>query len=134
MRHDTIPLTLPAAPEYARTVRMTASALVSRTNLTYEGVEDVRIAAEEVFVYASECAGHEGQVTFEFTLGADCFEIRVRLGNEIRATDEEDERRTAYATFILQSVCDRFEVYTDLDGEHLRIVKNLPVELGDEER
>lgn len=132
MRHDTITLTIPAMPEYARAVRMTASALVSRTSLSYEGVEDVRIAAEEVFVYASECAGHEGHVTLDFSKSPGSFEISVRLGDTSRVTGEDEDRRAAYATFILRSVCDRFEMYSDQDGEYLKIVKNLPVEPDDE--
>lgn len=126
MAHDTITLIVPASPEYAKTVRMTASALVSRTRLSYDEVDDVRIAAEEVFVYAADHAGEGGEVRMEFVKAAGHFEIRVRLGNGGRVASEEVERRAAYATFILQSVCDRFEMSSDETGTYLKVVKNLP--------
>ncbi len=126
MAHDTITLIVPASPEYAKTVRMTASALVSRSRLSYDEVDDVRIAAEEAFVYAADHAEEAGEVRMEFDKARDYFEIRVRLGEGDRVANEEAERRAAYATFILQSVCDRFEMSSDETGTYLKVVKNLP--------
>jgi serine/threonine-protein kinase RsbW len=131
MAHDTITLTVPARPEYAKAVRMTASALVSRSGLSYDEVDDVRIAAEEAFVYAADHATDSGTVSMEFDKSPEHFEIRVLLGNGDRITTEDAERRAAYATFILQSVCDRFEMSSDETGTHLRVVKNLPTESDD---
>jgi hypothetical protein len=48
--------TVPSRAEYAKAVRMTASALVSRMGATYDDLDDVRIAAEELFVYACDHA------------------------------------------------------------------------------
>lgn len=125
MSADRISLTVPARPEYAKTVRMTASALVSRTGLAYDEVDDVRIAAEEAFVYA--CDHTDGpDIALTFTIDAEEFAIRVDLGDAARVSDEEGERRTAYATFILQSVCDRFVMASDERGAHLTVVKVLP--------
>lgn len=123
---DRITLIVPARAEYAKTVRMTASALVSRTGLTYDEVDDVRIAAEEAFVYACDHAVGDAEIALLFTLDEAEFRLRVGLGAAGRIPDEEAERRAAYATFILQSVCDRFELATDEDGAHLTLVKALP--------
>ena len=51
---DRITLTVPSRSEYARTVRMTAAALASRMGMSFDDVEDVRMAAEEAFVYAAD--------------------------------------------------------------------------------
>ena len=130
MERDIITLIVPATPKYARTVRVTASELASRSHLSYEGVDEVRIAAEELFVYASDCAD-SGEVCMVFDKGEDTLEIRVSVGDFVRDTGEEDERRATYATFILQAVCDRFEMYSDETGAHLKVVKNLPAEPED---
>jgi len=120
---DRITLTVPATGEYAKTVRMTAAALVSRMDFTYDEVEDVRMAAEEAFVYAIETLPPDADVTFEFLVDEDQIEIDVPLGSEHNASDDEAERSAAYATFILESVCDRYEFASDENGAHLRLIK-----------
>jgi serine/threonine-protein kinase RsbW len=104
-------------------VRMTAAALAGRTNMSYDDVEDVRMAAEEAFVYATDTLPEDGDVRFEFTVDGDCVAIDVLLGAERADTDEEGERAASYAIFILESVCDEYEFVTDEDGAHLRLVK-----------
>ncbi|MBI5231129.1 MAG: ATP-binding protein [Coriobacteriales bacterium] len=123
MAEDHITLTVPAKGEYAKTVRMTAAALVSRMGMTYDEVDDVRIAAEEAFVYAADSLGEDEEVTMDFIVGDEAIEIVTTLGDQARFDDEDTERRAAYATFILQSVCDRFEMSSDDRGPCLRVVK-----------
>ena len=123
MAKDQITLIVPAKSEYARTVRMTAAALVSRIGMTYEDVEDVRMAADEAFVYASDTVTSDGEVCFLFTLGQEDVEIDVVLGVEDPRSDEDSDRSVAYATFILESVCDRYEFVSDENGAHLRLFK-----------
>ncbi|MRR13376.1 ATP-binding protein [bacterium] len=127
MVKDRVTLSVPSRPEYAKAVRMTAAVLVSRTDLAYDEVDDVRMAAEEAFVYACDTSGSGGQVEMEFTIEESRFSICVTLGDgNARVADEDGERRAAYATFILESVCDRFEMSSDEKGTHLTVVKNLP--------
>jgi serine/threonine-protein kinase RsbW len=123
MSNDLITLTVPARSEYARTVRMTAAALVGRTEMTYDEVDDVRMAAEEAFVYAVDTLPEGSDVRFEFRLTDDSIEIGVPLGLKKSTTDEETERAAAYAVFILESVCDEYEFTTAESGAHLRLVK-----------
>ncbi len=130
MPADRITLTVPSRAEFAKAVRMTASALVSRTGATYDDLDDVRIAAEEVFVYACDHADGE-EVTLEFDLELEQVAMRVRLAGAERSTDEEIERRSAYATFILQSVTDHMELSSDLEGQYLLVTKRLAGEQED---
>ena len=123
MSSDRITLTVPARSEFAKTVRMTAAALAGRTNMSYDDVEDVRMAAEEAFVYAVETLPEDGEVRFEFTVDGDSIAIDVLLGVESADTDEETERSASYAVFILESVSDEYEFVTGEDGAHLRLVK-----------
>ncbi len=123
MANDLITLTVPARSEFARTVRMTAAALVGRTEMTYDDVEDVRMAAEEAFVYAVDTLPEGADVTFEFLLTDDSIQIAVPLGTNKSSTNDETERAAAYAVFILESVCDEYEFTTDETGAHLRLLK-----------
>lgn len=124
MSQDIVRLSVPARGEYAKTVRMTAASLVSRMGMTFDEIDDVRIAAEEAFVYAAESMADGDPVELEFGLEGDVLTLTVALGVEAQLTDEEVERRTSYATFILESVCDSFELMTDESGvSFMRLVK-----------
>lgn len=131
MSQEKITLTVPSRGEYAKTVRMTASALVSRMGMTIDDLEDVRMAAEEAFVYACDHAPPSGAVVLEFGIEGDVFEMRVTLPERPHLTDEDAERRAGYATFILQSVTDMFEMSSDEHGPYLRIMKRASGELAD---
>ena len=125
MATDRILLSVPAKSEYAKTVRMTAAALVGRMGMNFDQVDDVRMAAEEAFVYAVDTLPEDAQVRFEFCVDDEQVVINVPLGSEDPSSDEEVERRAAYATFILESVCDEYEFASDENGPRLRLVKRV---------
>ena len=127
MASDRITLCVPAKSEYAKTVRMTAAALVSRIGSTYDDVDDVRMAAEEAFVYAVETLPEGDDVVFTFEVGDDLIGIEVCVGGQSETFDEDMERRAAYATFILDSVCDSYEFLSDENGARLRLLKRVGV-------
>lgn len=53
-------LVVPAAPEYLRLVRLTAAGLASRMGFTFDEVEDLRIAVDEVcFLLIDDPSGDE---------------------------------------------------------------------------
>ena len=123
MHQDRVTLTVPAKSEYAKAVRMTAAALVARTSMSFDDVEDVRMAAEEAFVYAVESLPPDSEVRFEFLVSDDALEIDVALGAEMPSSDDDAERSAAYAVFILESVCDEYKFASDDDGAHLHLIK-----------
>ena len=123
MATDTVTLTVPARSEYAKTVRMTAAALVGHSGMNYDDVEDVRMAAEEAFVYAVDTLPDGADVTFEFAVDGDSIQITVPLGTETVEFDDEAERAASYAMFILESVCDEYEFTSDERGARLRLLK-----------
>ena len=124
MAKDRITLTVPARGEHARTVRMTAASIVSRMGMNFDDVDDVRMAAEEAFVYAADTVPEGSDLTFTFDIADDTIAIEVALGHEADLSDEEVERRASYATFILESVCDSFELVSSETGTpSLRLVK-----------
>lgn len=108
MRSDMITLTVPARSEFAKTVRMTAAELASRLGMTYDEVDDVRMAAEEAFVYASGSMDASGEVTFTFTVTPGALDITVGPLPTM-STAEGTPPVESYAEFILRAVCDEFE-------------------------
>jgi len=124
MAQDRVTLTVPARGEYAKTVRMTAAALVSRMDMSYDDVDDVRMAAEEAFIFAADTLSEDDSVQMTFYVEDGRISIEVILGDEPGVPDDEVERRTSYATFILQSVCDEYELSTDAQGvRSLKLLK-----------
>jgi anti-sigma regulatory factor (Ser/Thr protein kinase) len=125
MASDRIVLTVPAREEYARTVRMTAVALVGRLGVPIDLVDDVRIAVEEAYVFAVRRTQPGGDVTFTFTVGDGRFACEVGPLAEVPEKEDADESGERYAVFILDSVCDEFELAERPDGTHVRLCKDL---------
>ncbi|MDY0340714.1 MAG: ATP-binding protein [Coriobacteriia bacterium] len=130
MASDRITLIVPARGEYAKTVRMTAAELASRLGMSYDEVDDVRIAAEEAFVYASGCLGEESNVTFAFTVSPGTLEVAVGP-----MPDHHDGVGPGipegYAEFILRSVCDEFEIERSDEGCTLRLCRRAAALVGE---
>jgi serine/threonine-protein kinase RsbW len=121
---DHVVLTVPAKGEFARTVRLTAAELASRIGMSVDGVDDVRLAVEETFVYACERSASE-DVVFDFSLGTDGIELLVGpLPNEC-LDEENSETDDRYARFILESVCDSFELVARDGCCFVRLVKRM---------
>lgn len=124
MTGDRVELTVPARGEYAKAVRMTASALASRMGMSFDDVEDVRMAVDEAFVHAVDGIGESGDVTFTFALSDDTLGIAVCVGTGERELDPDAESRASLAGFILDSVCDHHEFVSEESGARwLRITK-----------
>lgn len=132
MTGDRVGLSVPAKGEYAKVVRMTAAAIASRMGMSYDDVEDVRMAVEEAFIYAVDGVADDGEVPVTFTTDGDTLHITVGVGKDSSESDEENERRASLAEFILDSVCDHYEFDSEADGARwLRMAKT--VKAGDGE-
>lgn len=124
MQSQTVRLSVPAEPAYARSVRMMASNLAVVAGMTVDDVEDVRMAAEEGFVYA--CATEPSSCDVEFTVGEGLMGMDFTLGaRSAEAAADEDVDAFEYATLILSAVCDDFHL-TD-DGSQLVLTKSAGV-------
>lgn len=120
---DRIALTVPVRGEFARTVRLTAGELASRVGMTVDDVDDVKLAVEEAFVFASRHAKGD-EVVFSFELGEARMEVLVGPLRDESGADEEEATDERYARFILQSICDEVETLDREDAHFLRLVKN----------
>jgi serine/threonine-protein kinase RsbW len=120
---DRVVLTVPSKGEYARTVRLAASELATRAGMDIDAVDDVRLAVDEAFVFASEhLAGPELEFAFWLTPGS----IELFVGPLVAdcANDEAPDRGERYARFILESICDEFQILEAGGTCRLRLVKS----------
>lgn len=123
MGKDRVTLTVPSRGEYARTVRMTAAELAARIGMSYDEVDDVRMAAEEAFVYAVECAGDQPEITFTFVVDEGALEVEVGPLPSCCAPEGGHTASEGYAEFILQSVCDEFAITHEAGACMLRLCR-----------
>ena len=70
---DEVRLVIPAEPGFLRLARLTAAAVASRMGFTFDEVEDLRIAVDELcyFLLGSRSGGEIGTITLVCTIGAD---------------------------------------------------------------
>ena len=118
---DRVVISVPARGEFARTLRVAGAELAARANLRIDEIEDMRLAVEEAFVFACDRAG-SGSVTFAFGVSPGSVELMVgpMPGNCGEGGDGAEER---YSRFILEHVCDEYEMLERQDGCYVRLVK-----------
>ena len=114
MAEKNVSLCVPAEADFARSVRMTASTLAVCCDMSVEDVEDVRMIAEEGFVYA--CATAPERVSVTFSLEGSTMGIDFELGEREPADESID-----LVEVLLSAVCDVFSVSED--GRVLHLVK-----------
>ena len=130
MSTDRVTLIVPAHSEFARTVRMTAAELASRLGMSYDEVDDVRLAAEEAFVYVCECVEPSSDIRFAFTVGDGMLGIDVGP-LETSGGPRGDAPAETYAEFILRSICDEFSIEREAGRCTLHLVRRAGARAGD---
>ena len=115
-KNDEIRLSLPASPEYARIVRLTAAGLASRLGFTYDEVEDLRIAVGEACSHLLGVDGKDGTLLVTYILDADLITIEAvgDFGAVVASEPSAD-----LSTQILEAVVDEHV----LEQDRVRLVK-----------
>ena len=115
-------LRVPALARYARVVRMTAANLATMAGMNVDDVDDVRMAAEEAFVYA--CAtGIEGTMDVGFGVSPEAMTMDFELGSK-QVTEDDREPALVYSAFIPEAMCDEC-VIGDAPSAKLHLVKKI---------
>jgi hypothetical protein len=76
---DQVTLVVPARPEMWSIVRMTASVLASRLELTFEDVEDLRLAVTELCSSCAVGAASDATCEARFEISSDRFELDLDI-------------------------------------------------------
>ena len=121
MAQDEVRLAVPATPEFLRLARVTASGLASRLGFTYDEVEDLRLAIDELCFVLIGSRGREGSVDLRYAIVPDALEV-VGVGNF--GDDETDPMLSSFSKQILGALVDEYGVYRDDQGRPcFRLVK-----------
>ncbi len=109
-REDAVRLSVPAALEYVRIVRLTGSGVASRLGFDIEEIENLRVALDELASMAIDAAtGGELEITFFTT------DTELRINGRAPVRRASMSRVEALTAQILKAVIDDYELRTD-DG------------------
>jgi serine/threonine-protein kinase RsbW len=120
--NDRVALSVPARGEFARMLRLASAELAVRAGMNIDDVDDVRLAVEEAFVYACGRVG-VGELTFSFALAQGSIELLLGPLPGVADDEESAEAGDRYARFILESVCDEYELIERDGSSFVRLVK-----------
>ena len=119
---DEVRLTVPATPEFLRLARVTATGLASRLGFTYDQVEDLRLAIDELCFALIGTKGKIGSVNLHYVVASGGLEVEG-----VGHFDEDVAHGPTLSDFsqqILRALVDEYGVSRDDDGRpHFRLVK-----------
>ena len=75
-KQDEVRLAVPAMPEFLRLARVTAAGLASRLGFTFDQVEDLRLAIDELCFGLTGANGRAGTVEVRFVLNDGTLEVQ----------------------------------------------------------
>lgn len=119
---DEVRLAVPATPEFLHLARVTASGLASRLGFTYDEVEDLRLAIDELCFILIGSRGRVGNVELRYAMVPGALEVEG-VGNFTDAatngTDPDESgqlRLAAFSQQILSALLDDYRVFLDDEG------------------
>ena len=116
---DEVRLAVPAMPEFLRLARVTASGLASRLGFSFDEVEDLRLAIDEL-CYSLIGRGRAGTVELRYVVLPEALEVEGRGafdgGGPQPVLTELSER-------ILDALVDEHELSADGGGPRFRLLK-----------
>lgn len=121
MTLEEVRLEVPASPEYLRMTRIMAAGVASRLGFTYDEVEDLRIAIDELCFALVGRDGRDGTLTVRYRLlddglaveGSSHFEDGVFTVPKLSALSKQ----------ILNSVVEGCQLMTEANGPGFRFTK-----------
>lgn len=116
---DQVVLVVPARPEMWSIVRMTASVLASRLDLSFEDVEDLRLAVTELCSSCAVGAAPEAKCEARFEISSDRFELHLEISpveEPSPTTSESGMSMLEFAEQILRATVDNHTIDPVQDG------------------
>ena len=112
-------LAVPATPEFLRLARLTVAGVASRMGFTYDEVEDLRIAIDELCFALVGTNGREGSIELRYSVHADDLVV-VGIG---AFADPIAPTLSSLSRQILSAVVDEHEVAATERGPTFRLRK-----------
>jgi hypothetical protein len=117
---DEVRLAVPAMPEFLRLARVTAAGLASRLGFSFDEVEDLRLAIDELCYGLTGSAGRDGTVHVRYVIGDDS--LIVEGEGHFEASGGATEL-SELSEVILRALVDEHEFADGLEGPTFRLVK-----------
>ncbi len=121
MSDEEVKLAVPALPEYVRLARLTAAGLASRLGFSFDDVEDLRIAVDELCYLLIGSEGRAGTVSLRFAVDGDA--LVVEGSGEVRGGDAEFAELSEQ---ILGAIVDEYDVAPSSGTISFRMVRKRP--------
>ncbi|MDA8301456.1 MAG: hypothetical protein M0005_07895 [Actinomycetota bacterium] len=122
MRYEgEVRLTLPARPEYIGLARVTAAGLASRLGFTYDQVEDLRLAVDEICHGLTGNSGRDGTIEVRFLLSPESLTVR----GQGRFQAPGPVALSEMSEVILDALVDEHFLGDGAGGPHFELVKRL---------
>lgn len=123
---DVISLTLPPTDKMYKVIRLTTTAVASRTGLTIDQADDLNTALDELSrLFHEEAEKSAADLQIVYCIYPDRLEV-ITSGSGL-ALDDENAEIKRYSRFILENVCDSYEDETGKkDGQTIKLVKYFP--------
>ena len=119
MSSEEVRLAVPALPEYVRLARLTAAGLASRLGFSYDEVEDLRIAVDELCYLLVGPDGRDGSISLTYAMEGDSLVIVGQGVSGPRPAEFAD-----LSEQILAAIVDEYEVTRDGDTITFRMVRH----------
>ena len=121
VREAEVRLSIPASPEFLRLARLAAAGMASRMGFTYDEVEDLRIAIDELCFSLVGTAGRPGSIVLRYWMEPDSlvvegvgqFEDGMGVSPVLSPLSQQ----------ILRAVVDEHDLTIGKDGPEFRLVK-----------
>lgn len=117
---EQVRLVLPTTPQLLRVARLTAAGLAGRLGFSFDEIEDVKIAVDELCFVLVGSRGHPGSLALTYTLDAAALLIEGVASYDGVAPELAPTELSAQ---ILNAVVDEHEVEADGDLRRFRLVK-----------
>jgi anti-sigma regulatory factor (Ser/Thr protein kinase) len=117
---DEVRLTMPANPQLLRVARLTAAGLAGRLGFSFDEIEDVKIAVDELCFTLVGSKGRPGTLSLRYVLESDRLVIEGTGSNDAGAADPTPSDLSSQ---ILAAVVDEHELFRDDDSVRFRLVK-----------
>ena len=117
---EQVRLTMPATPQLLRVARLTAAGLASRLGFSFDEVEDLKIAVDELCFAMVGTRGGEGNLTLDYRLDGDGIIIE---GTSDMPASPRGDATGELSDLILSAVVDDYEVGSDDASMRFRLRK-----------
>lgn len=117
---DEVRLAVPATPEFVRLARVTAAGLASRLGFTFDDVDDLRLAIDELLFALVGSKGRMGTVQLRYLVQGDGLEV---IGVGHFTDDGKAPGLNDFSGQILDALVDEHNLVADGGAPEFRLVK-----------